>query len=99
MSFFLFQAQAILADKEKLEKDLKRLNDKLAFTLSDCNAKDEQVKKQTKIVQEAVAGNFHAFLCLLIYPSPPFCNSGHLIIINYALFLRVLLPVSYKNFL
>ncbi|TKY70593.1 Filament plant protein 7 [Spatholobus suberectus] len=50
------EVQAPLTDKEKLEKDLKRLNDKLAFTLSECNAKDEQMKKQTKIVQEAVAG-------------------------------------------
>ncbi|KAL3019232.1 hypothetical protein AAZX31_05G071400 [Glycine max] len=47
--------QVPLTDKEKLGRDLKRLNDKLAFTLSKCNAKDEQIKKQTKIVQEAVA--------------------------------------------
>ncbi|XP_027360853.1 filament-like plant protein 7 [Abrus precatorius] len=50
------EVQALQIDKEKLEKDLKRLNDKLALALSECNAKDEQVKKQTKIVQEAVAG-------------------------------------------
>ncbi|KAK7307643.1 hypothetical protein VNO77_40886 [Canavalia gladiata] len=50
------EVQALQNDKEKLEKDLKRLNDKLAFTLSECNAKDEQIKKQSKIVQEAVAG-------------------------------------------
>ncbi|KAJ1414483.1 Filament-like plant protein [Sesbania bispinosa] len=50
------EVQALQADKEKLEKEVKRLNDKLAFTLSDCKAKDEQVKKQAKIVQEAVAG-------------------------------------------
>ncbi|XP_061341518.1 filament-like plant protein 7 [Gastrolobium bilobum] len=55
------EAQALLAEKEKLEKDLKRLNDKLAFALSDCNAKDEQVKKQTKIVQEAVAASFEGW--------------------------------------
>ncbi|KAL9327645.1 hypothetical protein ACSQ67_002648 [Phaseolus vulgaris] len=48
--------QEPLSDKEKLEKDLKRLNDKLAFTVSECTAKDEQLKKQTKIVEEAVAG-------------------------------------------
>ncbi|XP_061363625.1 filament-like plant protein 7 [Gastrolobium bilobum] len=47
---------ALLADKEELEKDLKRINNKLASALSDCNAKDELVKKQTKIAQEAVAG-------------------------------------------
>ncbi|BAU00229.1 hypothetical protein LR48_Vigan06g031400 [Vigna angularis] len=50
------EVQEPLTDKEKLEKDLKRLNDKLVFTLSECTAKDEQLKKQTKIVQEAVAG-------------------------------------------
>ncbi|KAL2348376.1 hypothetical protein Fmac_002376 [Flemingia macrophylla] len=50
------EVQTHLTDKEKLEKDLKRLNDKLAFTLSECNAKDEQLKRQTKIVEEAVAG-------------------------------------------
>lgn len=46
----------LLADKEELETDLKILNDKLSLALSDCNAKDELVKKQTKIAQEAVAG-------------------------------------------
>lgn len=60
-----------------MEKDLGSLNDKLAFTLSVCNAKDEQVKKQTKIVQEAVAGNVHGFMPFsfpmcshLSFPSP-----------------------------
>ncbi|KAF7828705.1 filament-like plant protein 7 isoform X1 [Senna tora] len=50
------EVQELLADKEELEKDLKKLDDKLALALSDCNAKDELVKKQTKISQEAVAG-------------------------------------------
>ncbi|KAK7309198.1 hypothetical protein RJT34_05737 [Clitoria ternatea] len=50
------EVQTLLTDKEKLEKDLKTLHDKLAVTLSECNAKEEKVKKQTKIVQEAVAG-------------------------------------------
>jgi hypothetical protein len=54
--------QALMADKEKLEKELRRLNDKLAFTLSDCNTKDEHMKKQTMIVQEAVLGNVHALI-------------------------------------
>ncbi|RYQ80697.1 hypothetical protein Ahy_Scaffold1g106934 isoform F [Arachis hypogaea] len=48
--------QALLAEKEELEKDLKRLNDKLASTISDNKLRDEQVKKQTKIAQEAVTG-------------------------------------------
>ncbi|QCD81609.1 Filament-like plant protein [Vigna unguiculata] len=48
--------QALVADKEELEKDLKRLNNKLDSALSDCNAKNELVKKQTKVAQEAMAG-------------------------------------------
>ncbi|KAK7331048.1 hypothetical protein VNO77_25258 [Canavalia gladiata] len=50
------EVQALVADKEELEKDLKRLNNKLASALSDGNGKDELVKKQTKAAQEAVAG-------------------------------------------
>ncbi|CAJ1942851.1 unnamed protein product [Sphenostylis stenocarpa] len=50
------EVQALVADKEELEKDLKRLNNKLDSALSDCNAKDELVKKQTKVAQEAMAG-------------------------------------------
>ncbi|KAI4327429.1 hypothetical protein L6164_019892 [Bauhinia variegata] len=50
------EIQALLADKEELEKNLKKLNDELALALSDCNSKDDLVKKQTKIAQEAVAG-------------------------------------------
>ncbi|RYR60235.1 hypothetical protein Ahy_A04g017306 [Arachis hypogaea] len=49
--------QALLAEKEELEKDLKRLNDKLASTISDNKSRDEQVKKQTKIAKEAVTGS------------------------------------------
>ncbi|KAJ7944442.1 filament-like plant protein 7 [Quillaja saponaria] len=47
---------ALLADKEELEKDLKKLNDKLSLSLSECKAKDELVKKHAKTAQEAVAG-------------------------------------------
>ncbi|OIV93869.1 hypothetical protein TanjilG_05572 [Lupinus angustifolius] len=50
------EIQKLLADKEELEKDMKRVNDKLALALHDCNAKDELVRKQTKIAQEAMAG-------------------------------------------
>ncbi|MED6221686.1 hypothetical protein PIB30_057173 [Stylosanthes scabra] len=50
------EVQALLADKEELEKDLKRLNDKLTSALADGNAKGELLKKQTKIAQEATAG-------------------------------------------
>ncbi|KAK2410758.1 filament plant protein [Trifolium repens] len=50
------EVQALLADKENLEKEFKELNNKLTLTLSDCNAKDELVKKQTKIAQDAMAG-------------------------------------------
>jgi hypothetical protein len=58
-----------------LEKDFKELNNKLTLTLSDCNAKDELVKKQTKIAQDAVAGNIRACLCVFDYCLP--CNVGH----------------------
>ncbi|CAK8539699.1 unnamed protein product [Lathyrus sativus] len=47
---------ALLDDRENLEKELKRLNDKLVLALSECSTKDEHMKKQTKIVQEAVSG-------------------------------------------
>ncbi|XP_027347341.1 filament-like plant protein 7 isoform X2 [Abrus precatorius] len=50
------EVQALAADKEELEKDLRRLNDKLTLSVSDCTAKDELVKKQTKVAQEAVTG-------------------------------------------
>ncbi|KAK4262318.1 hypothetical protein QN277_027894 [Acacia crassicarpa] len=50
------EVKELLSDKEELETDLKILNDKLALALSDCKAKDDLVKKQTKIAQEAVAG-------------------------------------------
>jgi len=39
-------------------KDLKRLNNKLDSALSDSNAKNELVKKQTTVAQEAMAGSF-----------------------------------------
>jgi hypothetical protein len=58
-----------------LEKEFKELNNKLTLTLSDCNAKDELVKKQTKIAQDAVAGNIRACLCVFDYCLP--CNVGH----------------------
>jgi len=57
LTFFLFQVQALVADKEELVKDLKRLNNKLDSALSDCNAKNELANKQTKVAQEAMAGS------------------------------------------
>lgn len=51
---------------------MKILNDKLAVALSECKAKDELVKKQTKIAQEAVAGNLSMTLCF--YAFHAFCN-------------------------
>ncbi|ESW27901.1 hypothetical protein PHAVU_003G242100 [Phaseolus vulgaris] len=50
------EVQALVADKEELVKDLKRLNNKLDSALSDCNAKNELANKQTKVAQEAMAG-------------------------------------------
>ncbi|XP_050206452.1 filament-like plant protein 7 [Mercurialis annua] len=39
----------------ELEKDLKSLNDKLSSVLSECKAKDELLKKQEKMIEEAMA--------------------------------------------
>ncbi|XVF61204.1 hypothetical protein PTKIN_Ptkin08bG0111300 [Pterospermum kingtungense] len=44
------------ADKGEMEKELKILNNKLSSALSDCNSKDELVKKHEKMALEAVAG-------------------------------------------
>jgi len=52
-----------------LEKDFKELENKLASALDECNSKDELLKKQTKIAQEAVAGNICACLCVFVYCS------------------------------
>jgi len=48
---------------------LKRLNNKLTSALSDCNAKDELVKKQTKVAQEVMEGSVcvYLYLCVFIY--------------------------------
>ena len=46
---------------------MKRLNTKLNSALSDSNAKDELVKKQTKFAQEAMAGKVRAYLRDFIY--------------------------------
>lgn len=45
-----------MTDKAQLESDLKSLHEKLSSVLAECNAKDDLVKKHTKIVQEAVEG-------------------------------------------
>ncbi|XVF17653.1 hypothetical protein REPUB_Repub10bG0141600 [Reevesia pubescens] len=50
------EIQTLVADKGELENELKILNNKLASALSDCNSKDELVKKHEKMALEAVAG-------------------------------------------
>ncbi|XWS45242.1 hypothetical protein CRYUN_Cryun15aG0119500 [Craigia yunnanensis] len=50
------EIQTLVADKGELENELKILNNKLASALSDCNSKDELVKKHEKMAMEAVAG-------------------------------------------
>ncbi|KAG8642644.1 hypothetical protein MANES_12G106300v8 [Manihot esculenta] len=50
------EIQTLLADKAELEKTLKSLNDKLSSTLSECNAKDDLVRKQAKMLEEAKSG-------------------------------------------
>lgn len=49
--------QTLLTEKADLEKEIRILNDKLSSALAECNAKDEFTKKQTKIGQEAIAGD------------------------------------------
>lgn len=49
------EIQTLLAEKAKLEKDLKIANDKLSSVPSECDAKDELVKKNAKTMQEATA--------------------------------------------
>lgn len=50
------EIEALLNEKAELEKDLKTLSDKLASAISDCNSKDELVKKHANMAQEAVRG-------------------------------------------
>ncbi|KAJ4836219.1 hypothetical protein Tsubulata_025593 [Turnera subulata] len=50
------EIQSLLADKEELENKLKNLTEKLASALSDCNAKEDLVKKHAKVAQEARLG-------------------------------------------
>ncbi|KAE7999633.1 hypothetical protein FH972_004040 [Carpinus fangiana] len=50
------EVHTLLTEKTELEKDLRISNDKLSSALSERNAKDELVKKQAKMVQEATAG-------------------------------------------
>ncbi|KAK3416244.1 hypothetical protein EUGRSUZ_H01691 [Eucalyptus grandis] len=48
--------EAASTDKAELEKELKHLTDKLSYVLSECNTKDELVKKHEKMAQETIAG-------------------------------------------
>ncbi|KAB2058005.1 hypothetical protein ES319_A11G206100v1 [Gossypium barbadense] len=48
--------QTLQADRRELENELKILNNKLSSALSDCNSKDELVKKHEKMAMEAVVG-------------------------------------------
>ncbi|KAF2283747.1 hypothetical protein GH714_014747 [Hevea brasiliensis] len=50
------EIQTLLDNKAELEKDLKSLNDKLSSALSECNAKDDLVKKHAKMVEKATTG-------------------------------------------
>lgn len=57
-----------------MEKELTILSEKLSSALSECEAKDELVKKHAKMAQEAIAGNvtwFSPFLELILQ-KPPF---------------------------
>ncbi|KAF3438984.1 hypothetical protein FNV43_RR17259 [Rhamnella rubrinervis] len=50
------EIQILLDEKEELEKDLKTLNEKLSTAVSECDTKDELVRKHAKMAQEAVKG-------------------------------------------
>lgn len=50
------EIQSLLAEKAEMEKELKTLNDKLSSAVSECDTKDELVKKQAKMAQEAIKG-------------------------------------------
>ncbi|XP_057972572.1 filament-like plant protein 7 [Malania oleifera] len=50
------EEEVIVTEKEEREGDFKVLSDKLSSALSECNAKDDLVKKNAKIAQEAIAG-------------------------------------------
>lgn len=60
------QIQILQTDKAELERDLKILNEKLSFALSECNAKDELVEKHAKMAQEALAGYLSDFYIVLV---------------------------------
>ncbi|KAA8531678.1 hypothetical protein F0562_006605 [Nyssa sinensis] len=50
------EIQKHVTDRAELERGLKLSNDKLSLTLSECNIKDDLVKKHAKMAQEAIAG-------------------------------------------
>ncbi|XP_039010305.1 filament-like plant protein 7 [Hibiscus syriacus] len=50
------EIQTLVEDRRALENELKILNNKLSSALSECNSKDEFVKKHEKMAMEAVVG-------------------------------------------
>ncbi|GMI76883.1 hypothetical protein like AT2G23360 [Hibiscus trionum] len=50
------EIQTLVAERGALENELKILSNKLSSALSECNSKDELVKKQEKMAMEAVVG-------------------------------------------
>ncbi|KAE8674876.1 hypothetical protein F3Y22_tig00111708pilonHSYRG00131 [Hibiscus syriacus] len=50
------QIQTLVEDRRALENELKILNNKLSSAVSECNSKDEFVKKHEKMAMEAVVG-------------------------------------------
>lgn len=45
-----------------MEGDLKILNEKLSSAISECNTKDELLRKHEKMAQEAIAGHSPLFI-------------------------------------
>lgn len=50
------EIQTLLAKKAEMEKELTIVNDRLTSALSECDTKDELVKKHAKMAQESIKG-------------------------------------------
>ncbi|XP_056696856.1 filament-like plant protein 7 isoform X2 [Spinacia oleracea] len=50
------KVHVLLAEKSKLERDLKDLGEKLSSSLAECSAKDDLANKHSKSAKEALAG-------------------------------------------
>ena len=77
----VLQVQKLTNEKTCLEKDIQILNERLSSSHSDCIAKDNIVKKQVKIAEEAILGDLLSNSILNIF-SCPFCIT-HFIVLSW----------------